>query len=180
MLIRGTGSWFVGNYFSDVFLTACPFSVMWLMAPKGCQYLNRRSEGPAALCHAPLLPRWLQDVPETLQRAGAWGGSFGVGSLSPCASQTPTFLPRAFSLKWWLKGLSSKPQNNSFTHTQTHVVLVLRGNCLPARRRSPTGRWERADGCQAGAWAIASVHQPPLRTEGFKTGRVLAVLQREK
>lgn len=52
-----------------------------------CQGLNSSCKRPAALCHAPLLPRWLRDVPAALRR------SAHEESVMEWLSETPGSIP---------------------------------------------------------------------------------------
>lgn len=57
----------------------------------------------------------------------------------------------------------------------TRHVDTLGRDRLLALYHSPVDWWDSADGCQAVAWATASVHQALLRMEGFKTGRRMSL-----
>lgn len=52
-----------------------------------CQTLNSSCKRPAAPCHAPLLPRWLWDVPAALRR------SAHEESVMECLCETPGSIP---------------------------------------------------------------------------------------
>lgn len=52
-----------------------------------CQGLNSSCKRPAAPCHAPLLPRWLRDVPAALR------GSAHEESVMEWLSETPGSIP---------------------------------------------------------------------------------------
>lgn len=53
-----------------------------------CQGLNSSCKRPAAPCHAPLVPRWLRDVPAALRR------SAHEKSVMEWLSETPGSIPR--------------------------------------------------------------------------------------
>ncbi|KAK5887963.1 hypothetical protein CesoFtcFv8_016515 [Champsocephalus esox] len=82
-----------------------------------CQSLNSSCTRPAAPCHAPLLPRWLRDVPAALRR------SAHEKSVMEWLSETPGSIPRhtTATLRLLLQppGLTPKSGEGSFANLPT-------------------------------------------------------------
>lgn len=88
-----------------------------------CQGLNSSCKSPAAPCHAPLLPRWLRDVPAALRR------SAHEESVMEWLSETPGSIPHHTTTTLLLLQLQAEcPNQGSAACASSFANLPMGGS----------------------------------------------------
>ncbi|KAK9536133.1 hypothetical protein VZT92_005942 [Zoarces viviparus] len=130
-----------------------------------CQGLNSSCKRPAAPCHAPLLPRWLRDVPAALRR------SAHEKSVMEWLSETPGSIPRHTTVTLLLlqpPGLTPKSEEGRLCSLVCQLTDGRQRRwwcpqCRPACSRAwggGGGLLERAHACLA--WDATAIPQEEL------------------